>query len=192
MFTGFLSCTLFASRNGPPSRVSKNLLAVDSTTIWARCTVPSLLFSITSQRWSCIQNCRNCCMMPALCSAGSAWSIFTAPMAQLLHEFFMMLLGWGNPSYQQVAPKKSSAVRLLFYVSVNNSSMYIYIHSICVCWDYWPIFWRLPGCWISFVVKLMWEVTQTIRATVGYPHLSTKKVTNESYVGFKNAPHIVV
>ena len=38
----------------------------------------------------------------------------------------------------------------------------------------------------------MWEVTQTIQATVGYPHLSTKKVTNKSYVGFKNAPDIVV
>ena len=38
----------------------------------------------------------------------------------------------------------------------------------------------------------MWEVTQTIRATVGYPHLSTKKVTNESYVGFKDAPDIYI
>jgi len=73
------------------------------------------------------------------------------------------------------------------YSSMNTSSMCIYIYSICVCWDY-CIF---EDCLLlNFICSQthVRSVTQTIQATVGYPHLSTKKATNESYVGFKNAP----
>ena len=52
--------------------------------------------------------------------------------------------------------------------------------------------------WFSygFAVKLMWEVTQTYSDHAGhvngYPDLSTKKATNESYLGFKDAPDMYI
>ena len=47
-------------------------------------------------------------------------------MARLLHEFFMKLLGRGNPSYQQVAPKKSNEIYLFFC----ESQLYVYLHIL--------------------------------------------------------------
>jgi hypothetical protein len=62
-------------------------------------------------------------------------------MAQLLHEFFMKLLGWGNPSYQQVAPKKSSEISIFFLwitaLCISTYTLYAFVETIGLFFEAW-------------------------------------------------------
>ena len=71
--------------------------------------------------------------------------------------------------------------------------MYLHIYSIYAFVETIGLFFE-DCLLLNFICSQthVRSVTQTIQATVGYPHLSTKKATNESYVGFKNAPDICI